>query len=259
MEGVKPINIPLVADFVLSPEVVYGEHTGIYFITRDNQYGRITFENLDAIKICRGETMPYEFDYSLAEQGNWVFQVENSVWQKERYAYEKKYYEDAYEFGGNVKDMLTDFKHYLFSFHDQFVEVIARGFWFEEAEQSLLGKELTSEHPFLPLPMENAEIMTAHSLDMQIRKNPESANKLIENAHFCSQKIFEFALELDGKASVNHTVTLSWKKGQFFSSLKNYFGRQEAEFAGIADLEQLRPFLEKYMEEVYKYRSQMKK
>ncbi|WP_099221910.1 hypothetical protein [Listeria costaricensis] len=259
MEIIKPIKIPIVADFVLSPEVVYGERTGIYFITREDRYGRITFENLDAIKICRGEILPYAFDYSLAEQGTWVFQVENSTWQKERFDYEKKHYEGAYEFGGNVRDMLTDFKHYLFSFHDQFVEVIARGFWFEEAEQSLLGKGLTDGHPFLPLPAENAEIMTVQSLNMQIRRNPEMVENLIRNAQFCSQKIFEFALMLDEKASVNHTVTLSYKEGQLVSTLKGYFGGQEAEFAGIADLEQVQPFLEKYMKEVSERRHQMGK
>jgi hypothetical protein len=49
--------------------------------------------------------------------------------------YENKHYGKSHEFGGNVNEMLTDLKHYLFSFHDQFMEIIARGFWFEESEQ----------------------------------------------------------------------------------------------------------------------------
>ena len=66
--------------------------------------------------------------------------------------------------------MMTDFKHYLFSFHDQFIEVIARGFWFEKSETPLFGKKLMEGHPFLPLSEKNAEKITAHSLTAQIRK-----------------------------------------------------------------------------------------
>lgn len=46
--------------------------------------------------------------------------IENSSWQKECFDYENKYYGSAYEFGGDVKEMMTDLKHYLFSSHDQF-------------------------------------------------------------------------------------------------------------------------------------------
>jgi hypothetical protein len=135
--------------FVLSPELYYAGnksevHTGINFITSSDKYGRITFENLDAIKICRGEVMPYEFDWSLCEDHTWVFQIENSKWLPERFDYENEHYGKAYEFGGNVHDMQTDFEHYLFSFHDEFIEAIARGFWFEEDENSLLQKGLSS-------------------------------------------------------------------------------------------------------------------
>ena len=60
MELAKGIIIPVVADFVLSPDVLYSDElTGIYFQTEDEQYGRITFENLDALKICRGEILPF--------------------------------------------------------------------------------------------------------------------------------------------------------------------------------------------------------
>lgn len=62
--------------------------------------------------------------------------IENSSWQKECFDYENKYYGSAYEFGGDVKEMITDLKHYLFSSHDQFTEVIARRFWFEEAGEA---------------------------------------------------------------------------------------------------------------------------
>ena len=256
---IKQIKIPIIADSVLSPDFFYGGCTGIYFVTHDDKYGRISFENLDAVKICRGEVMSYEFDYRLSERGVWVYQIENSAWQKERFDYENRHYGSAYEFGGDVTEMLTDFKHYLFSFHDEFIEVIARGFWFEKSDDSLFGKELSEGHPFLPLPVENMEIMTASSLKCQIRKNPQPREQLIHDAQFCSQKLFEFALELEDAASVSNTVLLSYRNGKIISTLRGYFGRLAVEFDGFADLEQVKPFIEKYMGEVYEQRKKMGK
>lgn len=256
MEVVKQIKIPVIADCVLSPDFYYGDNTGIYFVTSPNdQYGRITFENLDAVKICRGEYMPYQIDYSLVDRGVWIFQIENSAWKKERFKYEHRYYGKSYEFGGNVNEMLTDFKHYLFSFHDQFIEIIARGFWFEESEQSLFKKGLMEGHPFLQLPLENTEIISACSLKTFVRKNPKSQEQLLHDAAYCSQKIFEFAI--DENANVQNTVLLSYRNGKPISTLRGYFGRQEVEFDGFASLEQCTPFIENYMKEVYERRNKM--
>lgn len=259
MEIVKPIIIPIIADPVLSPDFHYGDCSGIYFVTDDNKYGRITFEKLDAVKICRGEVMPYKFDYSLANYSTWIYQIENSKWQLERFNYEKKYYGSSYEFCGDVNEMQTDFKHYLFSFHDQFIEIIARGFWFEKDMESLFGKDLMKGHPFLPLPMENVEIIEFKSLKSQIRKNLKSKHQLIQDAQYCSQKIYEFALEIDGKSTVDHTVLLSYTNGKLISTLRGYFGEKGVEFDGFVKLEQIIPFIKKYIEEVYERRKLLKK
>lgn len=259
METVKQIKIPIIANLALDPDFFYGDCTGIYFVTEDNKFGRITFENLDAVKICRGEVMPYEFDYKLYEQGVWIYQIENSNWQKERFNYEKKYYGNTYEFCGDVNDMLTEFKHYLFQFHDQFIEIIARGFWFEKDDHSLFEKELTEGHPFLPLPTENMKIMEAYSLKSQIRINPKPQELLAYDAQFCSQKLFEFALELDGTAFVDNTVLLLYRNGKIVSKLEDSFGRKIMEFDRFINLEQIKPFIEKYMKEVYQRRKNMRK
>lgn len=148
-EVAKGIAIPVIADPVLGGEVFCGsELTGIYFDTIDDQYGRITFENLDSLKVCRGEVLPYETDWKERQSPSWVYRVENSLWQQERYSYEKKFYGTSYEFDGNVEEMRTDFGHYVFQFHDEFVEVIARGFWFEQDTNSLFKQELQEDHPF---------------------------------------------------------------------------------------------------------------
>ncbi|MGI4871938.1 MAG: hypothetical protein ACRYFX_12270 [Janthinobacterium lividum] len=263
MEVVTPFFLPIKADSVLSPQIHYGlAHygepiTGIYFVTADDQYGRITFESLDALKFCRGEVLPYPYDWSKHERGIWVFKIENSRWLKERFDYENKHYGSAYEFGGNVQEMLTDFSHYLFSFHDEFVEVIARGLWFEQAAENLFGKPLQLGHPSLPLPDTDAQRLEAHGLTCQVRRNPLPTEQLIASARYCSQTLLEFALELDGEASVTNTLTLAHSNGQLTSSFRGFFGRQEAGFEGVATLADVQPYLEKYMAEVAERRQEM--
>jgi hypothetical protein len=255
MEIVRQISIPIIADSVLSPELYCGkEYTGIYFLTNNEKYGRITFEHIDSIKFCRGEMMPYEFDWRLLENHNWIFQIENSKWLLERFNYEKTNYGESYEFGGNVHEMLTDFKHYLFSFHDEFIEVIAKGFWFEEDEDNLFKKDLQNGHPFLPLSKENMQKFEHSEMIMQVRINQKEKDILIKHAYYFSQKLYEFALELDGKESIQNTVSLTYKNNKLLSVLRGFFGNQIIEFDGIATLEQVKPYMEKYMEEVYERR-----
>ncbi len=260
MELAKGIIIPVIADFVLSPDVFYGDElTGIYFQTEDEQHGRITFENLDALKICRGENFPFSFDLQEGQESPWVYKVENSNWQKERFDYENKNYGNSYEFGGNVNEMLTDFSHYVFKFHDQFVEVIARGFWFEQDKKSLFKRELQVGHPFLNLPDCNVEKFVSHNLTCQVRINSKPTERLISDAKFCSQKLIEFALELDGKSSVNNSLVLSYRNGKLISSLRGYFGKQIIVFDGVAKLTDVKPHIEKYIGEVYERRKAMGK
>jgi hypothetical protein len=255
MELAKGIVIPVIADSVLSPDVFYGDSlTGIYFQTQDDQYGRITFESLDALKICRGEYLPYPDNWNEGQQFTWVYKVENSNWQKERYNYEKQNYGSSYEFGGNVEEMQTDFNHYLFKFHDEFIEVIAKGFWFEQDTVSLFKRGFQDGHPFLDLPDSNAEKFVAHSLTCQIRRNQKATEELMSNAEFCSQKLIQFALELEGKTSINNTLVLSYKNGRLISSLRGNFQKEIVEFDGIAELNDVKPYIEKYMKDVFERR-----
>jgi hypothetical protein len=264
-EIVKRVKIPIIADSVLSPQIHYGSMhsnepiTGIYFNTQDEQYGRITFENFDSLKICRGEMLPFDYNWGTHEKGVWVFKIEKSKWLIQRYEYEKEHYGDSYEFGGNVEEMKTDFNHYLFSFHDQFIEVIAKGFWFEKSSENLFGKQLQEGHPYLPISNKNKSLIEVSNLKCQVRIADTSNNKLIADTEFCTQKIMEFALELEGKATVNHKLTLSQTNGEIFSNLCNYFGQKEVSFKGIASLEDVRPYIEKYMIEVSERRKEMGK
>jgi hypothetical protein len=255
MEIAKTILIPINADPVLDPCVHYGAPvTAIYFTTEEDNFGRITFEALDSIKISRGELMPYENNGSDGETYSWIYKIENSKWQIERYQYEKDIYGSSYEFGGSADEMLTEFRHYLFSFHDQFVEAISKGFWFEESNKDLYGKDLSVGHPFLPIPEINVINISLHNLICKVRINPVSVDELKANANYCSQKLMEFLLELEGRNSVTHTLVLSKRNEKFISTLRDYFGKKVMELAGIATLDDVRLPIETYLNEVFERR-----
>jgi hypothetical protein len=260
MELAKGIVIAVLSDYVLTPDIYYGEDiTGIYFQTSDDQFGRITFDNLDAIKICRGENLPFEDDWEVGQEVTWVYKVDNSKWLKERFNYENENYGSSYEFGGDVNEMLTDFSHYVFKFHDQFVEVIARGFWFEKDTNNLFKRELTSGHPFSPLPETNIKIFETAGIKYKAIFNPLDTDKLIQDTKYCSQKLIEFALELDGKYSVCQTLIIMQRNGKLISVLSQFIGRPEFRKEGVATFEEVKPIVDKYIGEVAERRRQMRK
>ncbi|MCS4297122.1 MULTISPECIES: hypothetical protein [Acinetobacter] len=246
MESVKAIIIPVIADSVLSPDIYYGNDiTGIYFSTHDDQFGRITFDKFDAIKICRGEMMPYKYEWGTDESGTWVFRIENSKWLEERFNYEKENYGLSYGFGENVNEMLIDFKHYLFSFHDQFIEVIARGFWFEKSEESLFKQPLQSEHPFSKLPEINSTIFKNEKIKYKVIFNPIPLEQLINNSQFCQQVLLEVSTEFRGEYSIEYTLFLMQRQGKLISVLRSFYGKSIFEKNGIACIDDIKLLIEK--------------
>ena len=154
--------------------------------------------------------------------------------------------------------MLTDFKHYVFRFHDEFIEAIARGFWLEESSTKLPEKALSKGHPFLPILENNVVKIEAHGLTCQARINNLSEEVLKLNSVFCSQKLIEFALELEN-TSVTNTLSLIHRDNKYISTLKGYFGNNEIEFDRFALLEDVKPYIETYMKEVAERRKSMGK
>jgi len=261
MEVATGIIIPVRADYVLGPDVYYRDKlSGIYFETDDNQYGRITFDNLDAIKVCRGESLPFvEADQNEDQDFPWVYQIQNSAWLKGRFDYENANYGDSYEFGGDVTEMLTDFSHYLFQFHDEFVEVIARGFWFEKDSESLFGKEFQKGHPLLPLPEQNTSTYSSFGITFKAIFNPISTEQLIENTLYCQQKLIEFALDFNGKFSVSQTLILKRRNGKLISLLRGIFGKPVFVKDGVSIFEDVKPLLEEYILGVAERRKGLRK
>jgi hypothetical protein len=257
----RGIAVPVLADSVEGPTVTYGDGpASINLMTRDERWARVTFEKLDSLRVSRGEYDPYPSDWKEGDPLHWVSIVAPSLWLRERYDYEKRHYGNAYEFGGDVDEMLRGFSHYVFRFHDQFIEVICSGIWFEVANEPLGNRGPDSCHPLLDLPPSFAtESFEAHGIKCQIRRNPRPLDEIIKDAELCSQKLLQFAAELDGSDSVSWTAALRVRDGRARSVLQSYFGKVEQTFDGVATLEDVRPRVEEWLREVNDRRRQMGK
>ena len=146
----------------------------------DDSIGRVTFEGLDAIRTARGEFLPYVRVDVPHARGGWVHLIEDSGWLEERH---------HYEFGHYDTSMLDRYDHYLFSFHDEFVEAIALGIWFDKPH----GAEVLSrpdEHPLLELPESAiAQRSTSFGIDWEMRANPRPLEELVEASVLCPQRL----------------------------------------------------------------------
>ncbi len=234
-----PFAVPLVADSVLGPRLAYGSmpvgSVGderpldvLLFPMEDDSIGRVTFEGLDAIRAARGELLPYERQEVPNTQGEWVYLIEGSAWLEERHRYELGHYETP---------LLDRYDHYLFSFHDEFVEAIALGIWFDKpAPSALLSRP--AEHPLLDLP-ESAieERSTSFEIDWEMRVNPRETSELVEDSYLCSQRLLQYNnLVLDGTSREHASVWLRIRRGRSVSTfVTGFFGRDRQTANGIAD------------------------
>ncbi|MEL6341259.1 MAG: hypothetical protein AAFQ65_15250 [Myxococcota bacterium] len=248
------------ADSVTAPTLVYGEElTALYFVPADLEHGRVTFEGLDSLRVCRGEYDPYPSDWHEGQPFHWVSTVENSAWLRERYLYEKLHYERAYEFGGNVEEMLTEYRHFLFQFHDEYVEALARGIWIESSHEPF-SADVDEAHPLRELPEKLIDSsFVIHRIRCQVRRNELDPSVLMERARYCSQRLASFALELEGRVSVDWSLLLRNFGGPLRSVLKGSMGKTAAVFDGVASIEDARPYVESWMSEVRARRDEMGK
>lgn len=256
-----PLQAPLTRDSIDDPIVTYGSGpASINFLLDDGGWGRVTFEKLDAIRVCRGEYEPYESSWEAGDPRYWISTVSRSPWLRERYEYEKRHYGDAYGFGGDVDEMLRDFSHYIFRFHDQFVEVLSAGIWFEADTKCIGEREPDAHHPSRDLP-ESAVSgrFKAHGITWQVRENPRPMDDLLRDAAFGSQKLMQFAAELDGSSSVSWTLSLRVREGRRTASLSSYFGKVEQSYDDVPSLSDLQPRIEAWLCEVQRRREEMGK
>jgi hypothetical protein len=238
-----PIKIPVIADYILSPIVSYGENfTSINFETQDEEFGRITFQNIDSIKICRGELPPYE-DNSEFEIGDWVYKVQDSEWLQERYHYEKKHYSQSYEWGNSVEEMLTDYTHYFFRFHDEFVEAIAKGFWFEQGIESYIGKSLSPNHPFLKIDNNYTDEFILGDKKYYFKFNTSDIKTLEHQSKYCQQTLIEVWLSIPNEECMDGSLKIKNINGNVISYYQPTFGKAEIIKNGLATIEDLKNYI----------------
>ena len=93
----------------------------------------------------------------------------------------------------------------------------------------------------------------------QVRTSPRPLEELLRGARYCSQPLFQFALELEGRNSVSMRVDLREKRGELHSLCRGYFGNASASMPGVATLAQARAWVDPYIREVRQRRREMGK
>jgi hypothetical protein len=249
-----PLDSPFRPDPVLSPQVEYAP-IRIVYEGHAVPWVRVTFDRWDSLRVCRGEYLPYDTDGSATS-----YTVSDSRWLRERHAYEAKHYGTSYSWGKNVDEMLEEFDHYLFRFHDEFVEVIAGGVWFE-ASATPFGDDLPVLHPpSAELPdAAIVERLEAHGIGFQIRKDPRPHDQLLEASRLSDQSLYQVWIELDGDASILYRLTLRTRDGTLTSRWRSSFGTVEQTFSRVPDLDEVRPLVAAYAHTVAEHRRKMGK
>lgn len=219
----RVLQVPLIADSVAPPRLVYGgldlypgqdtdqAYTAVYFVIADDRaLGRVTFEGLDAIRASRGETIPYP-SAGQRGRGDWVFIIEGSRWLQERHDYEMRRY---------TTPLLDTHQHYLFQFHDEFIEAIAEGIWLDHADSNSPFAQPTG-HPLeiFGLDMPADRFTSVAGIEWELRRSPRSDQDLIRGSQYCSQRVFQLNLNLDGRSSESASIWIRTTDGMLRSSM----------------------------------------
>jgi hypothetical protein len=217
----RRVGVPLTADGVAPPRLVYGSldvasgagrddrYTAVYFeVAGGGSLGRVTFEGLDAVRAARGETLPYDIaEPRMADA--WVFTVEESQWLAERHLYEMQRYSTP---------LLDTHQHYVFQFHDDFVEAIAAGIWLDAADRAA-PFDPPAPHPLAALapclPCER--FRSASGIEWELRRSARPDSDLIEDSQLCSQRLYQLDLVLDGNSREAASIWLRTRNGHITS------------------------------------------
>lgn len=241
-----PDSLEIEPDPVATPELRYGEEGAVLDYPRRDGEGwvRVVFHRWDSLRVCRGEYEPYET--AAPRRFTALSIVRPSTWLRERYEYERRHYRTGYAFNGNVDEMLHEFEHYVFKFHDEFVEVIAGGVHFDLSDEPH-DRELCQRPGWSELPESSvAHRWQCSGITCQIRLDPRPLDEIIEASLLCDQAIVQVALELDGQASVIQRLAVRTRDGETKSRWRGYFGAAERTFDGVPSLDDLRPLIEEH-------------
>jgi hypothetical protein len=216
-------RVPLTAHSVAPPRLLYGSldvalgagrdagYTAVYFaVAGSGSLGRITFERLDAVKAARGELLPYDIA-GPRRPGDWVFTVDESPWLAQRHHYETDFYSTP---------LLETCQHYVFEFHDEFIEAIAEGIWLDVADRSR-PFDRPAWHPLDQLPggLPAQRFVSSSGIEWELRHSPRTDNELADGSHLCSQRVWQLDLILDGRTREGASIWLRSRNGLTTSRL----------------------------------------
>jgi hypothetical protein len=235
-------EVPLAANSVAAPRLVYGRldphspagvesaYPALYFDVADSaDLGRVTFEGLDAVRAARGEHLPYPTDRYAP--GDWVFVVDGSPWLVERHGYEMHHYSTS---------LLNTHRHYVFAFHDHFIEAIAEGIWLDIADRADPFAP-PPDHPLAELPVDApAELFTSpDGLTWKLRRSPRPLDDIIRGSRYCSQRLFQYNLTLDGadKATASIWIRTTNRATTSYFRFEWSWGNEPVSVDGIASPE----------------------
>lgn len=251
----RALQVPVTADSVAPPRLVYGGlqlipctdeddgYAAVYFpVAGSGALGRVTFEGLDAVRGARGEMPPYDLT-SPRVPGDWVFTVESSPWLAERHHYEMQFYSTP---------LLQTHQHYVFWFHDEFVEAIAEGIWLDLADPARPWAR-PARHPLATLdPALPAQLTrSAAGIDWELRRAPVCDDDLIRDSALCSQRLYQLDLVLDGHSREAASIWLRTRNDQLTSRLiRPWPGGELARQDGIAHPRDFTQPWEAYLEGV---------
>ena len=204
-----------------------------------SEVGRVTFEGLDSIRVSRGEVLPY------ATQGgdatSWVFRVLDSPWLAERHRYEQDVYQYPLE---DTHD------HLVLQLHDEFVEVVAAGLWFDLAPADD-PFALTPTHPLASLPAED-EVATGRTaeLDWNIRQASHGQDDLLAASALGSQRLLDLTVELEDR--LTWTCWVRTRDGRTTTRLDSLLdtARPELTVEGVASIDDVLPHWERRCAEI---------
>ncbi|GIH14958.1 hypothetical protein [Rugosimonospora africana] len=258
------LEVPLTADRIASPRLMYGAldllsaggrgqaYTAVYFEdAASDALGRVTFEGLDAVRASRGEYLPVDYADADYRSGDWVYVVGGSPWLRERHDYETRHY---------ATPLVETHRHYVFVFHDEFIEAIAKGIWLDVADRAdpcgpPIGHPLSS----FPTDVPCDRFTSAGGLEWELRRSPRAEGDLIRDSRLCSQRVFQFNLVLDGESRESASIWIRTVDGVLVSRISRLFVGEFGRMEGFAQPEDFFPQWETHLDEVARRRRDLGK
>ena len=244
------------SDHVLSPALKYTQRSLIldYPSVDGTRWVRVAFDRCDSHRVSRGEHPPYPF-HAVEEQYSPFCVVRPSSWLKERYSYEREHYGPSY----NAEEMHAEFEHYLFSFHDEFVEVLAAGVHFEFQSTPVSSGDLSELPSWQRLPNEaSAKQIGDSQFPLLLRCSRQDRASILQNSVLAEQIYLQVDLDLDVLPRQPFLrVAVRTRDGETTSRLRHSGGKVSAEFAGFPSDQELREAINEEIETVRQRRRDM--